>query len=65
MKKSQLQNQLRIAKDEALKYLLAEREKIMRMTHEEALKELFKTSKIDNKISIIKGISDNGLFAIT
>lgn len=53
-----------IAKVEALKYLASEREKIMRMSHEEALKELVKANKIDNKIQIIKKISDNGLFGI-
>lgn len=53
-----------IAKKEALIYLANEREKIMRMTHDEALKALYKMSKIESKIKIIKNISDNGLFAI-
>lgn len=55
---------IEIAKVEALKYLSSEREKIMRMSHEEALNELVKTSKIDSKIEIIKRISDNGLFGV-
>lgn len=55
---------IEIAKVEALKYLSSEREKIMRMSHEEALKELVKASKIDSKIEIIKRISDNGLFGV-
>lgn len=55
---------IEISKIEALKYLAAEREKIMRMSHKEALKELVKASKIENKIKIIKSISDNGLFGI-
>ena len=53
---------IEIAKKEALIFLASEREKIMRMSHEEALKELIKASKIDNKIRIINKISDNGLF---
>ncbi len=53
-----------IAKKEALKFLASEREKIMKMTHEEALKELIKLNKIDSKIKIIERISDNGLFDI-
>jgi type II restriction enzyme len=53
-----------IAKNEALVFLAIEREKIMRMTHHEALKELIKVHKIDNKIKTIQGISDNGLFSI-
>lgn len=55
---------IEIAKIEALKYLASEREKIMRMSHEEALKELVKASKIDSKIETIKRISDNGLFGV-
>ena len=55
---------IEIAKIEALKYLSFEREKIMRMSHEEALKELVKASKIDSKIEIINSITDNGLFDV-
>lgn len=55
---------LKIAKNEGLKYLAIEREKIMRMSHDEALKELLKTSNIENKIKIINRITDNGLFEI-
>ena len=53
-----------IAKEEGLTYLASEREKIMRMSHEEALKELIKMSKIDSKIKIIQSITDSGLFGI-
>jgi type II restriction enzyme len=34
------------------------------MSHEEALKELIKLSKIERKIKIIENINDNGLFEI-
>jgi hypothetical protein len=53
-----------IAKEEGLRYLASEREKIMRMSHDEALKELIKMSKIESKIKIINSISDSGLFGI-
>jgi type II restriction enzyme len=53
-----------IAKDEALTFLAQEREKIMRMSHQEALKELIKVHKIDSRIKTIQLISDNGLFSI-
>ena len=53
-----------IAKKEGLTYLASEREKIMRMSHDEALKELIKMSKIDSKIRIIQSITDSGLFGI-
>jgi len=55
---------INIAKKEALIFLASEREKIMKMTHEEALKELVKVHKIENKIKVIEKISDNGLFNI-
>jgi type II restriction enzyme len=53
-----------IAKEEALTFLAQEREKIMRMSHKEALEELVKVHKIENKIKTINKISDNGLFTL-
>jgi len=53
-----------IAKEEALTFLAHEREKIMRMTHEEALNALIKVHKIDSKIIIINSVSDNGILGI-
>ena len=55
---------IEIAKVEALKYLSSEREKIMKMTHQEALKALVRASKIESKIITINKISDNGLFGV-
>lgn len=55
---------IEIAKVEALKYLSSEREKIMGMSHDEALKALVKSNKIESKIATINKISDNGLFGI-
>ncbi|MDR0573955.1 MAG: HindIII family type II restriction endonuclease [Tannerella sp.] len=53
-----------IAKNEALTFLAQEREKIMRMSLEEALKELVKVHKIESRIKTINAISDNGLFLL-
>ena len=53
-----------IAKEEGLRFLVSERERIMGMNHEEALNELIKINRIESKIETIKSISDNGLFAI-
>jgi len=36
----------------------------MKMSHNEALKELIKINRIENKIKIINSISDSGLFGI-
>lgn len=55
---------IEIAKLEDLTFLAKQRENIMRMSHEEAIKELIKVNKIDSKIKIINSIKDNGLFAI-
>lgn len=54
-----------IAKEEALTFLAQEREKIMRMSHKEALNELIKVHKIESRIKTISTISDNGLFTLT
>ncbi|MDO9153299.1 MAG: HindIII family type II restriction endonuclease [Paludibacter sp.] len=53
-----------VAKYEALTFLAQEREKIMRMNHKEALKELIKVHKIESRIKTINAISDNGLFTL-
>lgn len=53
-----------IAKEEALTFLAQERGKIMRMSHNEALKELIKVHKIESRIKTINSISDNGLFTL-
>ena len=53
-----------IAKEEALTFLAQEREKIMRMSHKEALSELIKVHKIESRIKTINGIADNGLFTL-
>lgn len=53
-----------ISKEEALAFLAQEREKIMRMSHNEALKELIKVHKIESRIKTIRAISDNGLFKL-
>ena len=55
---------IKIAKEQDLDYLASEREKIMQMSHQEALKELIKINKIENKIKIIKSVNDNELFNI-
>ncbi|MDT9188223.1 HindIII family type II restriction endonuclease [Limnospira fusiformis KN01] len=54
----------RIAKNEGIRFLASEREKIMRMNREEAVMELIKVSKIDSKINKIQSIGDSNLFAI-
>ena len=52
------------AKEEALTFLAHEREKIMRMTHEEALFELVRVHKIESRMSVIRSLSDNNILGI-
>jgi len=59
-KKANLES-ISAAKEEGLSYWATEREKIMRLSHEEALKQLVSAHKIDSKISVLNRISDNGL----
>lgn len=53
-----------ISREEALDFLASERERIMRLSKEDAIKEVLKSSKIENKIKAIKSVSDNGLFGL-
>lgn len=52
------------AKEEAITYLSNERTKIMQMSHEEALEELVRVHKIENRIEVIKSVSDNGILRV-
>jgi len=62
-KKASLES-IHISKKEALSFLSAERERIMRLSKEDAIKEVLKSSKIENKIKAIRSVSDNGLLAV-
>ena len=50
-----------IAKKEALTYLAAERERLMRLTKEAAIQELIRFRKIQSKEATIRAVSANGL----
>ncbi len=53
-----------ISKEEALTFLSKERERIMKLSRNEAVNELLKYSKIKNKMKAINSVSDNGLLEI-
>ena len=48
-------------KEEALLYVATERERIMRLTRDEAIQQLLDTSKLASKSRIIASVTDNGL----
>jgi type II restriction enzyme len=53
-----------LSKEAALSYFASERERIMRLSKEQAINEVLKSSKIENKIKAAQSISDNGLLTI-
>lgn len=56
---------IHISRNEALCFLSSQRERIMRLSKEDAIKEVIRCRKIENKIKAIKSVSDNGLLGIT
>lgn len=56
---------IQISREEALEFLASERQRIMQLSKEEAVKEVLRASKINNKIAAIRSVSDNGLVAHT
>lgn len=62
-KKANLESIL-AAKEEGLRYLAEQREIIMKLSHEEALRQLIIKNKLDSKISVLNRVSDNGLLSI-
>lgn len=55
---------IRIAKTEALTQLATERERIMRLSHNDALKELVRKSNIENRENVIRAVSDSGILSM-
>jgi len=49
----------------SLNYLASQRERLMRMSHEDALSELIKIHKIDSRIQNITSVSHNGIWDIS
>lgn len=55
---------IRLARDEALQFLAAERERIMRLSRQEAIREVLKWRKIENRIRAVESVADNGLLGL-
>ena len=55
---------IEISREEALTHLSAERERIMRLSREEAIREVIKWRKIENRIRAVKSVTDNGLLEL-
>ncbi len=52
---------IHIARQEALSFLAQERERIMRLSHKEAIREVIEWRRIDNRIQAVRSVGDNGL----
>ena len=55
---------IQISREEALNFLASERERIMRLSRQKAIKEILKASKIENKIRATESVVDNGLLEL-
>lgn len=55
---------IELARDEAISFLTAERCRIMRLSKEEAIQEVIKWRKIDNRIEAVRSVNDNRLLEI-
>ncbi len=54
-----------VAKEEALTELAMERERILRMSKEQAVRELIRKANLDNRERVIKRVSDTGIMNLT
>ena len=52
---------LAYSKTEALTFLASERERISRLSHQDAIKQLLVANNIENREKVISGVQDNGL----
>lgn len=52
---------IQIAREEALRFLASERERIMRLSREDAIREVIKWRKIESRIRAVESVADNGL----
>ena len=50
-----------ISREEALTFLAAERERIMRLSQVEAIREVLKWRKVDSKIQTVRSVTRNGI----
>ena len=53
-----------ISKEEALTFLAAERERIMRLSRYEAINEVLKWRRLDNKIQTVQSVTKNGILSL-
>ena len=55
---------IEIARDEALHFLAEERQRIMKLSRQEAIREVLVGRKLDARISAVKSVAENSLLDI-
>ena len=55
---------VKVAQDDALSYLAGERERIMKLSHKEAIREILEWRKLENRVQAVKAVKDSGLLEI-
>lgn len=55
---------IQLAQEEALQFLASERERIMRLSREEAIREVVKWRKIESRVRSVLSVADNGLLEL-
>ena len=63
--KDGLRESIKIAQDESLEFLSAQREHFEKLSHKEAIRRLIESYNIDNRAKMIAGVADNGLMKIS
>ena len=56
---------IELAKEEALQHLSKERQRIMSLSKEDAIKEVLNAHKLESKVDKIKSVSENGLLDVS
>ena len=54
-----------VLKREALAFLASERERIMRLSREEAINEVLQWANLENKIQVVESVTDNIILEVT
>ena len=55
---------LTVAKQEALNFLAEERERVMRLSHKDAIALLVKDRNVDGRERVIRDLEDNGILSM-
>ncbi len=59
-----LTESITLSKQEALQFLANERERIMRLSREDAIKEVLKSSRVESRIQVVNKVTDNGILNV-